>query len=146
MPWPRGLPVVSALGLALAIGGCAQLLGLPETSTTLIVNRTTVPVSAEDSGSRRIVEPCSERTIEYHGTWGGDPETSMPFAEPLPADAYQVFLESQFTRPFERAIHLTIVVDTRGAHTVEPRSSLRSEPCAGVPQPRSAPASPTPIG
>jgi hypothetical protein len=142
----RRLPAVAGLAVvALAMGGCAGLPGFPETSTTLIVNNTTVPVSAEDSGSRRIVDPCSERTIEYHGTWGGDPESEKPVAEPLPADAYPVSLESQFTRPFERAMHLTIVVDAaHGFHVVEPTSEERSEPCAGVPPEPSVSASPRP--
>jgi hypothetical protein len=145
-PRARRLPAVAALTLlALAVAACAGFPGFPETSTTLIVNKTTVPVSAEDSGSRRIVDPCSERTIEYHGTWGGDPESGNPVAEPLPPDAYPVTLESQFTRPFENAIHLTIVVDaTHGGHVVEPASKDRSEPCAGVPPPPSVPASPQP--
>jgi hypothetical protein len=139
----RRLPAFVAVALlAFALGACAGFPGLPETSTTLIVNKTTVPVSAEDSGSRRIVDPCSERTIEYHGTWGGDPESEKPVAEPLPAGAYLVLLESQFTRPFERAIHLTIVVDaTHGAHVVESASEERSERCEGVPPTPSAPAS-----
>ena len=115
--------------------------GGPETSTMVIVNKTTVPVSVEDSGSRRIVDACTERTIEYHGTWGGDPESKQPVAEPLPPDAYPLSLESQFTRPFETALHLAYIVDaTIGAHVVEPRSALRSEPCAGVPPAPSAPA------
>jgi hypothetical protein len=127
------------------MGACAGFPGFPETSTTLIANKTTVPVSAEDSGSRRIVDPCSERTIEYHGTWGGDPESGNPVAEPLPADAYPVSLESQFTRPFENAIHLTIVVDaTHGGHVVEPASRERSEPCGGVPPAPSESGSPGP--
>jgi hypothetical protein len=142
----RRLPAVVALALqAFALAACAGFAGLPETSTTLIVNKTAVPVSAEDNGSRRIVDPCSERTLEYHGTWGGDPESGEPVAEPLPADAYPVSLESQFTRPFERAIHLTIIVDaTHGGHVVEPGSKELSEPCGGVPPAQSAPPSPTP--
>jgi len=119
--------------LALVIVACAYLPGGAETSTTVIVNKTTVPVSAEDSGSRRIVGPCSERTIEYHGTWGGDPQTSTPFAEPKPSDAFSVSLESQFTRPFENAIHQRILVDMNGAHTVGSDRDLRSGPCVGVP-------------
>ena len=110
----------------------------------VIVNKTTVPVSAEDSGSRRIVDPCSERTIEYHGTWGGDPQTDQPVAEPLPSGAYIASLESQFTRPFENALHLSVVVDaTNGAHSLDSMPELRSAPCGGVPP---APASPTPSG
>ena len=142
----RRLPAIAALAhLAFALGACAGFPGFPETSTTLIVNKTIVPISAEDGGSRRIVDPCSERTIEYHGTWGGDPESEKPVAEPLPADAYPVLLDSQFTRPFERAMHLTIVVDaTLGGHIVEPGSKERSEPCGGVPPARSAPPSPGP--
>jgi hypothetical protein len=142
----RQLPAVAGLAaVALAMAGCAGFPGFPETSTTLIVNNTTIPVSAEDRGTRRIVDPCSERTIEYHGTWGGDPESEQPVVEQLPTVAYQVLLESQFTRPFERAIHLTIVVDaTHGAHVVEPSSAEKNEPCAGVPPAPSVSASPGP--
>jgi hypothetical protein len=104
----------------------------------VIVNKTTVPVSAEDSGSRRIVDPCSERTIEYHGTWGGDPESTKPVAEPLPPDAYSVSLASQFTRPFENALHLRILVDAHGAQTVGADRDVQSVPCAGIP-PQAAP-------
>jgi len=119
--------------LALVIVACAYPPGGAETSTTVIVNKTTVPVSAEDSGSRRIVGPCSERTIEYHGTWGGDPESSTPYAEPKPSDAFSISLESQFTRPFENAIHQQILVDKNGAHTVGSDRDLRSGPCVGIP-------------
>ena len=142
----RHPPAIAGLAVvALAIGACAGFPGFPETSTTLIVNNTTVPVSAEDTGSRRIVDPCSERTIEYHGTWGGDPESEQPVAEPLPPGAFQVLLESQFTRPLENAIHLTIVVDaTHGAHVIEPSSAEKNEPCAGVPPAPSVSASPGP--
>jgi hypothetical protein len=119
--------------LALAVVACAFLPDGLETSTMVIVNKTTVPVSAEDDGSRRIVDPCSERTIEYHGTWGGDPESSMPYAEPAPPDAYSISLDSQFTRPFENAIHQRILVNTQGAQTVGPDRDLRSEPCVGIP-------------
>ena len=142
----RRLPVVALFPvLSLALGACHVFPGGPETSTMLIVNKTTVAVSAEDRGSRRIVDPCSERTIEYHGTWGGDPESEQPVAEQLPTGAYQVLLESQFTRPFERAIHLTIVVDaTHGAHVVEPSSAEKNEACAGVPPAPSVSASPGP--
>jgi hypothetical protein len=142
---PRRLPAVAALAVPLALGACAGFPGFPETSTMVIVNKTTVPVSAEDGGSRRIVVPCSERTIEYHGTWGGDPESEQPVAEPLPADAYVVSLESQFTRPFETAIHLSTIVDaTHGAHSLDSMPELRSEPCAGVPPAPSASTSPGP--
>jgi len=92
-------------------------------------------VSAEDSGSRRIVGPCSERTIEYHGTWGGDPESSMPFAEPLPPGAYAISLDSQFTWPFESPIHQRILVDTHGRQTADLDRALGSEPCVGTPPP-----------
>jgi hypothetical protein len=141
----RRLPEAAALPLlALVLAGCHGFLNLPETSTMVIVNKTTVPVSAEDGGSRRIVGPCSERTIEYHGTWGGDPQTEQPVAEPLPSGAYVVKLESQFTRPFENALHLSAIVDAEnGAHSLDSMPELRSKPCAGVPP---APASPTPGG
>jgi hypothetical protein len=126
------------------MAACHGFPGFPETSTMVILNKTTVPVSAEDSGSRRIVGPCSERKIEYHGTWGGDPESDQPVAEALPSDAYVVSLESQFTRPFENALHLSVIVDaTYGAHSLDSMPELRSEPCAGVPP---TPASPTPSG
>ena len=126
------------------LAACHGFLNLPETSTMVIVNKTTVPVSAEDSGSRRIIGPCSERTIEYHGTWGGDPQTDQPAAEPLPSDAYVVSLESQFTRPFENALHLSVIVDaTYGAHSLDSMPELRSAPCTGVPP---TPASPAPSG
>lgn len=105
--------------LALVVVACAYLPGGAETSTMVIVNKTTVPVSAEDSGSRRIVGPCSERTIEYHGTWGGDPASSTPYAEPKPSDAFSISLESQFTRPFENPIHQRILVDTTGRRRLD---------------------------
>jgi hypothetical protein len=142
----RRLPVVALFPvLGLALGACHVFPGGPETSTMLIVNKITVAVSAEDRGSRRIVDPCSERTIEYHGTWGGDPESQQPVAEPLPADAYPVSLESQFTRPFETALHLSVIVDaTSGAHSLDSMPALRSEPCAGVPPEQSTPPSPKP--
>ncbi len=140
------LPAVAVLPLlALVVGACHMFPGGPETSTMVIVNKTTIPVSAEDGGSRRIVDPCSERTIEYHGTWGGDPESERPVAEPLPPDAYPVSLESQFTRPFETALHLSVIVDaTNGAHSLDSMPELRSEPCAGVPPAHSTPPSPKP--
>ena len=125
--------VAALVGLAVAVVACSYLPGGPETSTITIVNKTTVPVSAEDSGSRRIIAPCSERTIEYHGTWGGDPESTRPVAESLPPDAYSVSLESQFTRPFEKALHLRILVDGQGAQTVASNRDANSEPCAGIP-------------
>jgi len=138
-------PVVSGAIVALAVGACSLLPGGPETSTIVIVNKTTVPVSAEDGGSRRIVGPCSERTIEYHGTWGGDPETAQPVAEPLPSDAYPVSLESPFTRPFENAVHQRVIVDAaNGAHSLDSMPELRSAPCIGVPPPR--PSSDTSFG
>lgn len=105
----------------------------------VILNKTTVPVSAEDSGSRRIVDPCSERTIEYHGTWGGDPGSTKPVAEPLPSDAYSISLDRQFTRPFENALHLKILVDAHGAQTVGADRDLRSVPCVGIPPRTDAP-------
>jgi hypothetical protein len=120
--------------LALVVVAFWYLSVGPGNSTIVIVNRTTVPVSAEDSGSRRIVGPCSERTIEYHGTWGGDTETSVPVAEPLPSGASRVSLESRFTRPFERAVHLRVLVDTHGSQTVASDRDLRAEPCAGQPR------------
>ena len=127
--------------VAVAVAACYLLPGGAETSTMRIVNKKTVPVSAEDSGSRRIVEPCSERTIEYHGTWGGDPESGQPVAEPLPSDAYSVSLESQFTRPFENPIHQSVIVDaTNGAHSLDSMPELRSAPCAGIPPPRPSPS------
>lgn len=133
--------------LTFVLGACHMFPGGPETSTIVIVNKTTVPVSAEDGGSRRIVDPCSERTIEYHGTWGGDPETQQPVAEPLPPDAYPVSLESQFLVPFEAARHLSIIVDAaNGAHSLDSMPELRSEPCAGIPPAHSAPPSPAPSG
>jgi hypothetical protein len=106
----------------------------------VIVNRTTAPVSAEDRGSRRIIEACSERTVEYHGTWGGDPETLMPVTEPLPSGAYTIKLESQFTRPFERPIHLRLLVDAHGTQGVTPDRDLQSVPCGGTPPPTSPPS------
>ena len=134
----RRLRATAALSvLALAVVACSYFPGGAETSTIVIVNKTTVPVSAEDRGSRRIVDPCSERTLEYHGTWGGDPESSKPVAEPLPSGAYSASLESQFTRPFENALHLTILVDTHGAQTVGADRDLLSVPCVGIP-PRTA--------
>jgi hypothetical protein len=120
--------------IAFVVAACSLLPGGAETSTIVIVTKTTVPVSAEDSGSRRIVAPCSERTIEYHGSWGGDPESGQPVAEPLPSDAYSVSLESQFTRPFENPVHQRVIVDaTNGAHSLDSMPELRSAPCAGIP-------------
>ena len=139
MPASR-LATVFVLSLLVLVAACNTFPGFPETSTTRIVNKTTVPVSAEDSGSRRIIDPCSERTIEYHGTWGGDPESGQPVAEPLPSEAYVVSLESQFTRPFENALHLSIIVDADGAHSLDSMPELMAQPCAGVPP---ALASPT---
>ena len=141
-------PAIALIALlAVVLGACHFFPGGPDTSTMLIVNKTTVPVSAEDGDSRRIVDPCSERTIEYHGTWGGDPESQQPVAEPLPPDVYPVSLESQFTRPFETALHLSIIVDaTNGAHSLDSMPELRSEPCAGVPPAHSTPPSPAPSG
>jgi hypothetical protein len=137
------LPAAAALQLlALVLAGCHGFLGFPETSTIVIVNKTTVPVSAEDSDSRRIVDGCSERTIEYHGTWGGDPQTEQPVAEPLPSGAYVVKLESQFTRPFENALHLSVIVDAEnGAHSLDSMPELRSAPCAGIPPSSASPTS-----
>jgi hypothetical protein len=140
----RRLPAAALPLLALVLAACHGFLGFRETSTMVIVNKTTVPVSAVDSGSRRIVDPCSERTIEYHGTWGGDPQTEQPVAEPLPSGTYVVKLESQFSRPFESALHLSVIVDAEnGAHSLDSMPELRSAPCAGVPP---SPASPTPSG
>jgi hypothetical protein len=137
----RPSPVFALATLALMACACAGFPGFPATSTTLIVNRTTIPVSAQDRGSTRTIGPCSERTIEYHGTWGGDADSEKPVAEPVPANAYPISLESQFTRPFENDLHLTIVVDaTIGAHAVVPGSQERSAPCGGVP-PTPSPAS-----
>lgn len=136
------LATVAALPLlVLVVAACNTFPGFPETSTLRIVNKTTVPVSLEDRGSRRIIEPCSERTIEYHGTWGGDPETDQPLAESVPADVHVVPFESQFTRPFEYPLHISIVVDAKyGAHSLDSMPELMAEPCAGVPP---ASASPT---
>ena len=138
----RRLLVVALLALATA--ACRALPGFSETSTMVIINKTTVPVSAEDSGSRRIIDPCSERTIEYHGnTWGGDPKSGQPVAEPLPPGAYVIKLESQFTRPFENALHLGVIVDSNGGHSLNSMPELRSLPCAGVPP---TPTPPRPSG
>jgi len=53
-----------------------------------------------------------------------------------------VKLESQFTRPFENALHLSVIVDAEnGAHSLDSMPELRSGPCAGVPP---SPDSPTP--
>jgi hypothetical protein len=140
IPARRLATVTAVILMTLAAAACSLFPGGRETSTMVIVNKTTVPVSAEDTGSRRIVGPCSERTIEYHGTWGGDPETDQPVAELLPSDAYAVSLESQFTRPFEHARHLSVIVDAgSGAHSLDSMPELRSEPCVGTPPPLPTP-------
>ena len=56
----------------------------------------------------------------------------MPYAEPLPSYAYSISLESQFTLPFENAIHQRILVDEHGTQTVGSDRDLRSEPCVGI--------------
>jgi hypothetical protein len=59
---------VALVVLATAVVGCWGF-ATPDSAFT-VVNRTTVPVVVEDDGSVSVVAACSERTLDWHNTWG----------------------------------------------------------------------------
>jgi hypothetical protein len=113
------------------------------------INKTTVPIAIVDHESRSIIAPCSERTIGWHNSWGGDPSTGKPRAEPLPADAYMVSVDG-YRPAVDSALRLTFVVTrVRIAQIGDGMADPRNLPCEGVPPARPSPsalppASPSP--
>lgn len=128
-----GVMIVAIIGIAVY----STFLG-PGSGLTYI-NKTTVPIAIVDHESRSIVAPCSERTIGWSNTWGGDRSTGSPRAEPLPADAYVLSVDS-YRPAVDGALRLTFVVTRVGIVQVRGgMSDPRNLPCEGAPPPRPSP-------
>ena len=107
------------------------------------VNRTTVPIAVVDHGSRSIVGACSERTLRWSNSWGGDPSTGVPSAEPLPPGAYEVSAENFRPAP-DGVFKVTVIITkVRIGQAYGDMPDPRGIPCEGVPPPRPSP-SPSP--
>ena len=124
------IAVVAVVGL-LAVA--VFLMFSPGESGLTYINKTTVSIAVTDQGSRSIIDPCSERTLRWHNSWGGDPSTGTPHAEPLPAGAYSV--SAEIFRPAPDGVFRVTEVVTR-AGVIQQREGmpdLRSLTCEGVP-------------
>ena len=117
--------------LGTTIAGCSY--GFPPAHDAFtVVNRTTVPVVVADHGSVSVVAACSERTLAWHGSWGGDSDYK-PVAEPIPSGAW-VLPASDVEQPIEGPLVVRVVVTKSEVG----ESADGNAPCDGVP-----PASPT---
>jgi hypothetical protein len=96
-----------------------------------VVNRTTAPVVVADHGSVSVVAACSERTLGWHGSWGGDPDY-RPVVEPVPPGAWTL-PTSDIDQPIEGPLVRRVVVTKSDVG----QTADGNAPCDGVP-----PASP----
>jgi hypothetical protein len=119
-----GLPVGVLLVLAALVidHGCLKGAGLT------YVNRTTVPIAVVDRDSRTIVPPCSERTIGWLNTWGGNHSP-----EPMPPGAFVVSAES-YRVPADALPTITIVI-AKDPALIQREPDPQNIPCEGVPRP-----------
>lgn len=131
----RGLLRVAVAALAaLSVAGCWG------ESAFTVTNRTTTPVVVVDWKSVSVVAACSERTIGWHGTWGGGADYK-PIAEPVPSGAWTMPADDVPLGPMEGSIVRQVVVTSAGVS----ENGDRNAPCDGPPPP-SPPATVSPIG
>jgi hypothetical protein len=127
---------VGRLGALFVLGttvlGC---YGFPQAQDAFtVVNRTTVPVVVADGGSVSVVAACSERTLGWHGTWGGGSDYK-PVAGPVPSGAWALPTSDVAPEPFEGPLVRRVVITKSEVG----ESADSNAPCDGVPPP-----SPTP--
>jgi len=119
-----GLPTGVLLVLAALVLDHACLTGPGLT----YVNRTTVPIAVVDRESRSIVAACTQRTLGWSNTWGGNHDP-----EPLPSGAFLVSAEGYHV-PADALPTITIVIASDPTVLVgEP--DPQDIPCQGVPRP-----------
>ena len=132
----RGVAAVRRLGALLVVA--ASVVGCygvpPAHDAFTVVNRTTVPVVVADGGSVSIVAACSERTLGWHGTWGGD-DQYRPVAEPIPAGAWVLPPSQVAPEPLEGPLVRRVVVNKLEIG----EAADSSLPCDGTPPGTSAP-------
>jgi hypothetical protein len=136
-----GVAIAAAIGTVVAGGvaivglfGLAVYLTISGGGSGLTyVNKTTVPIAIVDQGSRSIVGPCSQRTIKWNNSWGGNPSTGLPNAEPMPADAYILSAEGHRPPPDAMPSVTTFITRVQILEVHEGMPDLRDLPCEGTP-------------
>lgn len=122
-------------GLAAAAAAAAAVAGCFPTgdSAFTVINRTTVPIVVVDWKSVSVVAACSERTIAWHGTWGGN-DRYEPVAEPVPAGAWTLPAANLAPEVIEGPVVRQVVVTSAGVT----ENGDRNAPCDGPPPPSPA--------
>jgi hypothetical protein len=119
-----GLPVGTLLVVAALVIDHSCLKGAGLT----YINRTTVPVAVVDRDSRTIIPACSERTLGWSNTWGGNHGP-----EPLPSGAFVVSADG-YRVPADALPTITIVIVKDPALLAGGRDP-EDIPCEGAPPP-----------
>lgn len=137
----RAVRASALVPVALSVAACWGIVQ-PDNAFT-IVNRTTVPVVVEDGGSVSVVQPCSQRTLGWAGTWGGTRDVYngyKPVAEPVPPGAW-VLPREDVPRVFEGpSVRTVVVTSAKVGDTALNGAPDPNAPCEGTPPPSPTPS------